>query len=70
MATAAPPKKYYDVPVYDCRPMTRQFHLDRQGFMLLNRDCEIGDFLDEQLVRAHYYPQTEALLEEVTGALV
>jgi hypothetical protein len=65
----SPPKEYCDVPVYDCRPMVRQFHLDREGFVLLTRDCDIGDFLDKQLVTARYYPQTEALLKEVTGAL-
>jgi len=66
----SPPKKYCDVPIYDCRPMAKQLRLDREGFVLLTQDCDIGDFLDEQVVATHYYPQTEALLKEVTGALV
>ena len=65
----SPPKKYCDVPIYDCRPMAKQLRLDREGFVLLTQDCDIGDFLDEQVVTTHYYPQTEALLKEVTGAL-
>ena len=65
----SPPKKYCDVPIYDCRPMAKQLRLDREGFVLLTQDCDIGDFLDEQVVATHYYPQTEALLKEVTGAL-
>jgi len=66
----SPPKKYCDVPIYDCRPMAMQLRLDREGFVLLTQDCDIGDFLDEQVVTTHYYPQTEALLKEITGALV
>jgi len=65
----SPPKKYCDVPIYDCRPMAKQLRLDREGFVLLTQDCDIGDCLDEQVVATHYYPQTEALLKEVTGAL-
>ena len=65
----SPPKKYCDVPIYDCRPMAKQLRLDREGFVLLTQDCDIGDFLDEQVVTTHYYQQTEALLKEVTGAL-
>jgi len=49
--------------------MAKQLRLDREGFVLLTQDCDIGDFLDEQVVTTHYYQQTEALLKEVTGAL-
>jgi hypothetical protein len=45
----SPPKEYCDVPVYDCRPMVRQFHLDREGFVLLTRDCDIGDFFGQAI---------------------
>jgi hypothetical protein len=67
--SVSPPKKYYDVPLYDCRPVASQFDLDREGFVLTAHTCDLGDFLDEGLVKSRYYPQTEALLQKVTGAI-
>jgi hypothetical protein len=65
----SPPKKYFEVPLYDCRPVASQFDLDREGFVLLTHTSDIEDFLNEQSVTSRYYPQTEALLQEVTGAI-
>jgi hypothetical protein len=65
----SPPKKYFELPIYNCRPIASQFDLDREGFIFVTHNCDLGDFLSEQFVRNHYYPQTEALLQKVTGAL-
>jgi hypothetical protein len=65
----SPPKKYHDVPIYNCRPVASQFDLDREGFIFVVHSCELGDFLSEPFVRERYYPHTEALLQKATGAL-
>ncbi len=57
-----------EVPVEDARPMAAELDLDRQGFVLMRRPTAVGDFYDDDEVRAVYYPEMEALIREVAGA--
>ena len=64
----APPKKYYDVPIFDCRPIAPRINLDQQGFAIHVQASGTKDFLNDQLVKTHYYPEIEALLKQLTSA--
>jgi hypothetical protein len=56
------------VPVYDVRPIVADVSLDREGFALLHHHSSVRDFYDEDQVRLVYYPETERLIAEATGA--
>lgn len=58
----------HTVPVYDLRPIASGLSLDREGFELLQHPTAMGDFYDEDEVRRVYYPETERLIAEATGA--
>lgn len=58
----------HTVPVFDLRPIAAELSLDREGFELLRRPTAMGDFHDEAAVRETYYPETERLIAEATGA--
>ncbi|KAE8320122.1 hypothetical protein BDV41DRAFT_583681 [Aspergillus transmontanensis] len=38
------------------------------GFQFYSHESKLKDFLDEERIRAEYYPETEQLLHDVTGA--
>ena len=60
--------EYHDVVIHDGRPLADELDLDRHGFRLLRRDTAMTDFYDEAQVREIYYPETEKLVQEITGA--
>ena len=45
-----------------------ELSLDRQGFQLVRQETAVLDFYDRTEVETVYYPETEALLKEATGA--
>ncbi|KAI1742032.1 hypothetical protein F4680DRAFT_54118 [Xylaria scruposa] len=45
-----------------------EFTLDKQGFQVVPSVAEEKDFLDDEHIKAVYYPETEQLLKDVTGA--
>jgi hypothetical protein len=59
---------HHVVPIHDARPGATQLHLDTQGFELHERRTTFTDFYDEPAVRAHYYLEVQALVQELTGA--
>jgi hypothetical protein len=63
-----PPKRHYEMPIYDCRPVASRLSLDVEGFALLRRASAIEDFYDDALVRREYLPEVERVLREATGA--
>jgi hypothetical protein len=48
--------------------LTEELSLDRQGFQLVRQETAVLDFYDRTEVETVYYPETEALLKEATGA--
>src|SRR5690349_17950280 len=56
------------VPIYSLRPIAADLSLDREGFELLHHPTVMGDFYDESQIREIYYPETERLIAEATGA--
>ncbi|KAI0544275.1 hypothetical protein F4679DRAFT_42827 [Xylaria curta] len=45
-----------------------EFTLDKQGFQVVPSVAQEKDFLDDEHIKAVYYPETEQLLKDVTGA--
>jgi hypothetical protein len=63
-ATYAP----YPATIRDARPITEDLSLDREGFELLNARSAVDDFYNEDELRRVYYPESERLVAEATGA--
>ena len=57
-----------EITIHDGRPIADQLDLDREGFLLMRRETAVVDLYDDEEVRRVYYPEMEALIEEVTGA--
>ena len=58
----------YTVAIHDGRPIAEDFALDRQGFALLRHESAVGDFYDDEEVRAVYESEVVALLKTACGA--
>jgi len=58
----------HTVPIYDLRPVAPNLSIDREGFELLQSPTAMGDFYDDEQVRRIYYPETERLIAQATGA--
>lgn len=56
-------------PVRDARPILGTLSLDVQGFAVLAEPSRLTDFGDARQIRDIYYPETEELVREATGAL-
>jgi hypothetical protein len=56
------------VPIYDVRKIASDVSLDREGFDLLRHTSAVRDFYNDDEVRNIYYPESERLIAEVTGA--
>ena len=57
------------VPIYDARPIASDVSLDREGFALLRHETAMRDFWDDDELRQVYYPEAEAAIAHVTGAV-
>lgn len=57
------------VPIRDARPLIPTLSLDREGFQLVRHDSRVRDFYDEAELERVYYPEVEALVKRVTGAV-
>jgi len=68
-ATQRPPAVQQDVTIRDARPIAHMLHLDAQGFELHRSPSQFTDFYDDGAVRARYYPEVEAGMRKLTGAL-
>jgi hypothetical protein len=67
-ATERPPSARHAVTVRDARPIAAELRLDVHGFELHAHRSAFGEFYDEAAVRAHYYPEVEALVRRLAGA--
>jgi hypothetical protein len=59
----------HQVTIHDARPLADRFDLDVQGFAIRRCPTAVEDFYDTAEVRAVYYPEMEALVKKVTGAV-
>jgi hypothetical protein len=53
-----------NVTVTDIRGDVDKYTLDGQGFQIYNFASAEKDFLDDEKIKAEYYPETERLLKE------
>ena len=58
----------YKMTVRDGRPIADQLSLEREGFIFVKHETKVRDFFDEAEVRSVYYPETEQLVKENSGA--
>jgi hypothetical protein len=64
------PETYYrppetlDVTVHDVRGHEDQYSLDKNGFQVYSHVSLEKDFVDEEQIKAQYYPETEQLLKD------
>jgi hypothetical protein len=56
------------VTIHDVRPTAETQSLDREGLRLVTRPSEVRDFHDQDELRRTYYPETERLVAELSGA--
>jgi len=58
----------YKMPVYDGRAAADRLSLEREGFIFVKHETKVKDFFNEAQVRSVYYPETERLVKENSGA--
>jgi len=58
----------YKMSVHDGRAIVDRLSLEREGFIFLKHETKVKDFYDEAEVRSVYYPETEQLVKEDSGA--
>ena len=56
------------VTIHNGRLSNNSFSLEKEGFVLVNRDTRVADFYDDAEVRSVYYPEIESLVKDLTGA--
>ena len=54
----------FDVTVHDIRGHEQEYTLDKQGFQLYKHTSVEKDLLDDEQIKARYYPETEQLLKD------
>jgi hypothetical protein len=69
LETVRPPASRKMVPIRDARASVDAFRLDECGFALHTRPTQFADYYEEAAVRKRYYPEVEATVRELTGAL-
>jgi hypothetical protein len=58
----------YKMAIYDGRAVVDRLSLEREGFIFVTHETKVKDFFDEAEVRSIYYPETEQLVKENSGA--
>ncbi|KAF2010134.1 hypothetical protein BU24DRAFT_357228 [Aaosphaeria arxii CBS 175.79] len=62
------PFESHKATVRDVRGRESEYTLDGNGFEFYKHTSEEKDFLDEEQIKSRYYPETEQLLKDATGA--
>jgi hypothetical protein len=62
------PYETHDVTIHDIRGKEHEFSIYKQGFQVYPHVSKEKDFLDTEQIKAVYYPETEQLLKDATGA--
>ncbi len=58
------PAQPFDVKVHDIRGEEKNYSLDGNGFEIYHHESVEKDFLDDDQIKANYYPETEQLLKD------
>ena len=58
----------FPVEVADGRPESARFSLDGNGFVFVEHETAVKDFLDKGELEAVYYPEVSALIRKLSGA--
>jgi hypothetical protein len=58
----------HTVTIHNARPILDSVYLDSEGYQLLEQQCAMKNFYDDDEVRAVYYPEAEQALKQATGA--
>ena len=58
------PTEQLDVVVNDIRGDEKSYTLDKTGFEIYQHESKEKDFLDDEQIKAVYYPETEQLLKD------
>ena len=69
LETVRPTLVHHMVSIRDARPIAIDLQLDEDGFELHSHPSEFADFYDEAAVRERYYPEVQAVMRKLTGAL-
>lgn len=56
------------VVIHDISGEEDKYTLDTHGFQFVKHESKEKDFLDAEKIKAEYYPETEQLVKDVTGA--
>ncbi|KAI0803907.1 hypothetical protein GGR55DRAFT_699832 [Xylaria sp. FL0064] len=62
------PVEPHNVKITNIAGREAEFTLDKQGFQIHRHVAQEKDFTDDEHIKAVYYPETEQLLKDVTGA--
>ncbi|KAI1662910.1 hypothetical protein F4813DRAFT_342313 [Daldinia decipiens] len=62
------PSESHPVHITDVSGREDEFTLDKHGFQFYRHVAQEKDFLDDDHIKAVYYPETEQLLKDATGA--
>lgn len=54
----------HNVTIHDVRGKEDQYTLDKNGFQFHKHVSKEKDFLDDEHIKAVYYPETEQLLKD------
>ena len=57
------------LPIFNARARSESPSLDRNGFQLVPHHSRVSDFSDDGIIREIYYPETEDLIRQATGAV-
>lgn len=58
------PSEPLDVTVHDIRGEEDQYTLDKNGFQIYRHASVEKEFLDDEQIKAQYYPEVEQLLKD------
>lgn len=58
----------HEVTIHNGRQYDGVFTLDKEGFLLVRHETQVKDFYDDEEVKRVYYPETEQLVKQYTGA--
>ena len=61
-------RQEYDTPVENVRGKEHTFNLDNAGFQFAHRPTKFKGFREDKKVVEEYYPESEAIIKELTGA--
>ncbi|KAB5569950.1 hypothetical protein GE09DRAFT_1186049 [Coniochaeta sp. 2T2.1] len=63
------PTEPLDVVVKDITGEESKYTLDSHGFQIYHHESKEKDFLDDDKIKAEYYPEIDQLLKDATGAV-